>query len=101
MYQLIDKTHSELVHFEEAMSSLKKSCELFDIQQPDSKPLMNARKELKMAKVCLKIKYQFWISNNELFLATLGLLFSCRIHYWRLEENSMEKNRCWKHGYGM
>ncbi|CAH0400414.1 unnamed protein product [Chilo suppressalis] len=49
-YRSIDKVHVELLHFEDLVESLKKSCSLFDIQPPDEKNLKQCRRELKLIK---------------------------------------------------
>ncbi|XP_039757462.1 dynein beta chain, ciliary-like [Pararge aegeria] len=49
-YRQIDKTHRELLQFEDVVKTLKKSSSLFDIQPPDEKNLKQCRRELKLAK---------------------------------------------------
>ncbi|KAI8425202.1 hypothetical protein MSG28_007025 [Choristoneura fumiferana] len=49
-YREMDKVNLELNEFEGLVDSLKKSCELFDIQPPDEKNMKQCRRELKLCK---------------------------------------------------
>ncbi|GBP61181.1 Dynein heavy chain 17, axonemal [Eumeta japonica] len=49
-YMIIDSTQKELVHYEDIVEYLNKSCSMFDLQPPEQKFLKLCRKELKLIK---------------------------------------------------